>query len=510
MGESHEALFKRYQDTTVLTQSEKYAFWTIPTIFTRDNADGNRVTLQRDYQSKGAILVNSLASKWAVSMFPIGQSFFALEDTAEMAEVATSMGIVSKGVKTWFREMELEANKRLFSRDGYSKLYHLLKLLVVTGNALLVRDGADGRFNVFSVRDYVVKRSGSGKVMCVVLRERLARIEVPAGVLPEGTDADPYSDVQMFTKIARESRENGDVFVVSQQVGGKDVGEPSVYPELLCPYIPVVWNLVSGEHYGRGHVEDYAPDFARLSELSQALTLYEIEALRFVNMVPPDSGVDVDSLNEAGTGEYVAGRANDIGAYEGGEYQKMQAVSNDIASIMQGLAQAFMWSGSVRDAERVTAEEIRMNAREAESIFGGNYSAVVESIHYPLAHVLLNEVNPGVGVALTLGMMRLSMVVGTAALNRSNVLSALAQATNDINLILPVLAQATKRTNPDLVIDAVLNAHGVPGSLLFYTEQQLKEKQAAEDQATAEVSAQQLAAGAANPALLSEQLGKTM
>lgn len=507
MVETHEALFKRYQDTTVLSQSEKYAFWTIPTIFTREHTD-TRITLQRDYQGKGALLVNSLASKWAMSLFPIGQSFFRLQDTKEVAAIATNMGIAAPGLDTWMRELEVEANKRMFSKDGYSKLFHMLKLLIVTGNALIVRGKKDQRFSVFSVRDYTVKRAGSGKVMCIVLRERLAASEVPAGILPEGTGRDPYSDVQMFTKIARETREHGDVFVVTQEIDNKPVGEPSEYPEMLCPYIPVVWNLVSGEHYGRGHVEDYAPDFARMSELSQALTLYEVEALRFVNMVPPESGVDVDELNDASTGDFVAGRNGDVGTYEGGSFQKMQAVSSDISSIFQGLSYAFMYTGNVRDAERVTAEEIRQNAREIESLFGGNYSAVVESIHYPLAHILLNEVDPRIGVALTLGVMQLSMLVGTAALNRSNVLQALAQACLDINQILPVLAQATRRTNPDLVVDMILNAHGVPGSSLFYTEEQLKAQQKAQEQANAQVSAQALAAGAADPALLAQQLGQ--
>lgn len=508
MNESHESTFKRYQDDTVLLQSERYAFWTIPTVFTRENTDGSRITLQRDYQSKGAMLVNSLASKWAMSMFPIGTSFFALQDTPEMAEVGAKLSVTADSVNSWLRGLELEANKRLFLRDGYSKLFHLMKLLIVTGNALLYRNSADGRFSVFSVRDYVVKRTGSGKVMCIVLRERIARQEVPAGILDASDAADPYSDVQLFTKIARETREAGDVFVVTQEINNKTIGNAAIYPEMLCPYIPVVWNLASGEHYGRGHVEDYAGDFAKMSELNQALTLYEVESLRFVNMVPPSSGSDIDELNAAETGEYVAGNANDIGAYEGGEFQKIQAISADLASVFSDLARAFMYTGNVRDAERVTAEEIRMLAREVESTFGGNYSAVVESIHYPLAHVLLEEVDPQLGFAVRTGVLTLSMKVGTAALNRANALQALSMAVNDMNLILPVLSQATKRTNPDSVIDLILNAHGVDPSTLFYTEDQLKKKAEAE-QAAAAAPASGIAADAANTALLSDQLGRT-
>ncbi|MEO9300019.1 portal protein, partial [Devosia alba] len=129
-----------------------------------------------------------------------------------------------------------------------------------------------------------------------------------------------------------------------------------------------------------GLVEDYAGEFARLSELSKALTLYEVEAMRFVNMSNSASGVDIDAFNEAAVGDIIQTNAPagttgpGIWAYEGGVYQKIQVMQAEIASIEQRLARAFMYGGNTRDAERVTAYEIRQNAQEAQEALGDAYS----------------------------------------------------------------------------------------------------------------------------------------
>ena len=70
-------LFLADQDAGVLDASEKFAEWTLPTIFTRElYTDGKRMQLSRDYQSTGAQLVNTAATKIVGALFPQGTSFF--------------------------------------------------------------------------------------------------------------------------------------------------------------------------------------------------------------------------------------------------------------------------------------------------------------------------------------------------------------------------------------------------------------------------------------------------
>ncbi|QXV72172.1 head-to-tail connector protein [Vibrio phage vB_VpP_DE10] len=505
--ETHEALFAKYEDSEVTLSSERYAFWTVPTVFTRENKDGERVSLQRDFQSHGAMLVNNLASKLTRTLFPTGMSFFRISDTDKMREIIAQLGNDNAQLSAVFTGIEREAMTLLTTHAGFAQLTHLMKLLIITGNALLYRDPLTGRMTVYSVRDYVVRRDGASRVLCTILRERIPIQDVPEEFRPTGY-TDPTTDVWLYTKIQRETRDAGDVFVITQQIDGKPVGTLSVYPEKLCPYIPAVWNLVSGEHYGRGHVEDHAGAFARVSELTQALTLYEIEAMRVVNLVSPKSTADVDALNDAETGEYVAGDGEGIKAHEAGEARKIAEVVNDLQMVLAELARAFMYTGNVRDAERVTAEEIKNNVREAEENMGGIYATLAEILHIPLAHILTVEARPELLALLQANAVSLDIQVGTAAINRSIVVQRLGLVANDINLILPVLAQATKRTNPDRVIDLILAGHGVDPTEIFYTEQELQQLQAAEE-AAAQAPASGMALDAGSAALLSEQQGLT-
>ena len=74
--DSFSALYLKYQDGRLLTKWQNYALWTIPSIFPDINSGkdttllGN-APLEHDYQSIGALLVNSLSSKMTNILFPI-------------------------------------------------------------------------------------------------------------------------------------------------------------------------------------------------------------------------------------------------------------------------------------------------------------------------------------------------------------------------------------------------------------------------------------------------------
>jgi len=127
----------------------------------------------------------------------------------------------------------------------------------------------------------------------------------------------------------------------------------SSYPEHLCPYVVSAWNVPDGEHYGRGYVEEYSGAFAKLSLLSEQLGLYELESLNVLNLVDESAGAVVDDYKEADTGDYVPGKAGAITAYERGDYNKIVATNNSLQSIVMLLNRAFMFTGQMRDAERV-------------------------------------------------------------------------------------------------------------------------------------------------------------
>ncbi|MGD7155244.1 hypothetical protein, partial [Ralstonia pseudosolanacearum] len=172
-------------------------------------------------------------------------------------------------------------------------------------------------------------------------------------------------------------------------------------------------------------------------------------------------------------------------------------------------------TGNTRDAERVTAEEIRANISEANQTLGGVYANLSEVLHLHLAHILVVEEEPQMLQLLMVQGVKLDVSVGLASLNRQANVEKLQYLANAIQLVIPALTQSSPRFNPDLVIDALCQGYGIDREALSYTDEQLKQLQQQQD-----ASAQQSmlnAQGAANgqgadpqlAALNSQQLGLT-
>lgn len=513
--ETLEALFNNLQDPTLITAAEQFAQWTLPTVFTKDTSgmDGKRSSLVRDYQSYGALLLNNAAAKVTQALFPENLSFFRMEDTVGMQELIGGLASDDSPIQSVFSNLETRACRRVFLNAGYAAKNYATKLLLVTGNALEFRDPITQKSFVYNIRQYAVKRDGSGTVLQIVIKERVAWVDLPEEFRAayNNADKDPYSDVTLYTGIQRTVTGNNNAsYKVHQEVDGKRVGKESVYPEMLCPYIVLTWNLVNGENYGRGLVEDYAGSLARLSELSKALTLYEVEAMRLLHLVNTSAGVDVDTLQDSVAGEFIQGSSTTgdpgITAYDPGDYNKMIAIQKDIMQLFGDLARAFMYTGNTRDAERVTATEIRQNIQEAQSTLGDAYSNLAEVWHQRLAYLLLVEEEPRLLPPLMANDLRLDIVVGTAALNRSAQVDKLLEATLMIQQILPVLVQASRRFNGDAIIDTIFAGYGIDRSLMSYTKEQLQKMEQQQQQIQQQQTAQ-LQAASNNPELAAETLG---
>ena len=107
---------------------------------------------------------------------------------------------------------------------------------------------------------------------------------------------------------------------------------------------------------------------------------------------------------------------------KGGDAAKIQQLASSIQTIFQRLSMAFMYQGNTRDAERVTAEELQMNAREAESALGGVYSQLSQGIHLP--YLLTHEVDSTFITAVIAGYNP-KVITGLPALGRSTVVTTL-------------------------------------------------------------------------------------
>lgn len=494
---THKALFGRYTDSTVLEKCRRYAHWTLPQLMADVSlaARGNTVILERDYQEIGALLVNNLASKLAGLLFPNSRPFYKIKLSKELKKHAVSKGVPEEELAGNLAKLEMESCQQLFLNGSYEQLVTACKHLIITGNVLLFRDSKARKTIAYGVTSHVVKRDGRGNLLDCILREFTDYAALPQqvqSVLAYNApgryrlDDDCEKPVELYTRIKREQDMNGKaIYVVSQEADNVPVGESGSYPEHLCPWQAVPWSLIAGESYGRGLVEDYAGGFAKLSDQSEAAALYGIEACKLVNLVTPGMGADVDELQGAETGEYVQGSKESVIAHEGGDAQKMQQMEAGIEATFGRLARAFMYKANTRNAERVTAFEIKQDALEAEATLGGTYSSLSATMQVPNAHILLTEIDAGMMEGVINGSVTLDIEAGIQALGRQADVQNLASAAQDAAAIVPVFAQLSNRIDKDKLLDVIFAGQSVDTSTIYKSKDQMAKEAAASQQEAA-------------------------
>lgn len=487
MKKTAAQLWTDYRDTAVIAKCEKFAFYTLPGQFVDPLV--KQQSVQHDFQSVGGLLTNNLSSKLTRGLFPPGIPFFKSALTKELQEAAQRSGKSAQEVENALNRVDQQAAEKLFLNAATAQLTAVIKLLIITGNALLYRDPKTGEITVWNLHSYVVRRTANGKWRCVVLKQTFPLDELPDAIRNDYIAKKPgaadrlHSQIDLYTKIEVQPGALNARAVVTTEIDGIRVGPESSYPQHLCPWVVPTWNLSSGEHYGRGLVEDFTGDFSKLSLMSEQLGLYELESLSILNLVDEAAGGVVDEYQEADTGEFVRGKTAGITSYERGDYNKINAVNNGLMALIQRLSQAFMYTANTRQAERVTAEEIRNTASEADQNLGGVYSLLAEVLQTPLAYLCMQDVSDDILVGLVNKSIRPTILTGVAALTRAIAVQNLLEFTQEAAVIVPALVQLDTRVDKNKLLDLLYNAKNIDTQAIMKDADQLAAEARAAKQA---------------------------
>lgn len=394
----------------LLTRSEQYAAWTLPVVFPPESFGSlHDTTLSND--SLGARGVNSMANKVVTTLFRMQGTFFRLrldEDQREQLNALSKdskkadIGDALNKIEDVFNSTERKAMDRLNMVQFRDKAVDIAKLLLVTGNALQYTP-EDGPVQVYSVRDYCVVRDAAGTVIEIVTRDQKAFETFSPEVQMQLRNTRQYqvqsnqyedrSPVTIYTQI--KLKDHGK-FRVKQAADLVDLsfGEHEVlYPKETLPWLPLTWNLSRGQDYGTGLVQDYAGAFHSIEVLTQNILNIAGIMGDIKWLVNPSSLIDVETLNRSPSGSYHSGKEGDITTPQMNKHADASFIQANIDKYTQQVSQAFMLNtGMVRDAERVTAEEIRMIAQELENAHGGVYSRLAHQWQTPLANILLDQI----------------------------------------------------------------------------------------------------------------------
>jgi hypothetical protein len=380
---------------------------TIPSLLPPEGHPGS-TALYRPFQSTGADGVNNLAAKLLMTLFPPGAPFFRLsiddfvvEELQQGSSNEDARGefekVLGKIEKSVVRRMEAKGARKV----NFEAILHL----IVAGNGLQYVK-KDGGLKFFPIDRYVVSRDLDDNVLEIVVKECIARDALPA-LIREVVDRHSKSsgsapstsaqrDVEVYTWVQRDADGDGS-WKVHQEVCGEVVpGSDGTYPKDTSAWIPLRWTKIAGEAYGRGRCEEYLGDLYSLDAITKAIVQFAAAASKVLCLVDESGTTDKQEVAEAESGAVIDGDARNISFLQLDKQQDFQVAHSVAAETTSRLDRGFLSAASIqRNAERVTAEEIRLMAGELEQGLGGTYSVLGEEWQRPLVarelHILSQD-----------------------------------------------------------------------------------------------------------------------
>jgi hypothetical protein len=407
-----------------LTRARDAARLTLPTLMVDEGHNGAS-PLPTPYQSVGARGVNNLASALLLSLLPPNSPFFRLViDQSALNEIESESG--GSNLKTEMEEALSKIERSVLAEIETQALrvhvFEALRHLIVTGNVLLhLPEG--GGMRAIHLDRFVVKRGPMGEVIKVVVKECLSPESLPpeAQVLVSQTvDIGSKESVDLYTCVKTVAGEKIQVF---QEIGGQVVpGSEGLFKKNQSPYIVLRMNRSEGEDYGRGYVEQYLGDLTSLESLMQSVVEASAAAAKVLFLVAPNGVTRARSIAEAPNGAIVEGSANDVSVLQLNKAADLSIAYQTIQTVSDRLSYAFLLTdNAIRNAERVTAAEVRLVTQSIERQLGGIYSVLSQEFQLPLVQRLMDQMTRDKRLPkLPSELIRPAIITGIEALGRGN------------------------------------------------------------------------------------------
>ncbi len=466
-----EAERKPYTD-----RAEKCAELTIPMAFPKAS-DTSSTKYATPYQSIGARGINNLTSKLMLALFPPNAPFFRLSLGDDIQQ---ALGDDAQTQQQWeevLGKIERKIYNYMETHQMRTTMNEAMTQLVLAGNVLLFLPPKEGGMKLYRLSNYVLSRDGIGSTVEIVTKESIAYGALPpeAQSCIEGGDIEPQKPFDVYTHTYLD----GDAYQSYQEISDKIIqGTAQTYPKDATPWIPLRLRKMDGESYGRSFVDEYLGDLKTLEALSKAVAEVAAVASNILFIVNPNSITRISELQKAKAGDFVRGRLEDIQALQINKTSDLQITTAAIQNIEARLSYAFLLNSAVqRNAERVTAEEIRYVARELEDTVGNIYSILAQELQLPLVKRFMNQMaSMGAIPDLPQGAKGIEpcITTGIEALGRGHDLTKLDTFIRYAQVFPEAFQNAVKQTE---ILGQIATALGLDASSVVKTQQEIEEEQ---------------------------------
>ena len=258
---------------------------------------------------------------------------------------------------------------------------------------------------------------------------------------------------------------------------------------------------IDGEDYGRGYVEEFLGDLKSLEGLSQALVESAAASSKVVFMVRPNSVTKKRDLALTRNGDIITGSEEDVSVLQAQKQYDLQVVERSIAKLEERMSYAFLLHTAIqRDAERVTAQEIRYMAEQLETAMGGVYSLLSQEFQLPLVKILMKRMQESKEIPpLPKNSVKPTIITGIEALGRGNDLQKLREFVAELGNLAQMNPQVVQSLNPDDLIKRIATSLGIEMEGLIKTQEQMAAEQQAQQEQMQQQQMMQMAEKAVAP-----------
>lgn len=465
------------KDKGLMERLRRYASLTIPSLLLPENIVHESTDQTHDYQSLGAQASNHITNKLMLAMFAPSRPIFRMQFGSKSKAELEQAGVDELDAQEGLAEAERTSQRKLDALGQRPKLYQIIRHLVVLGNVLMKLEKENIR--VYGIEQYCVKRTQRGKMHTVVIREH---------ILFDELDDDAQAAVLASNqhKYDMDSMVCHYIVVCKSGLGYKsyqavdDVRLPVEFDEQWgteaeCPYHALTWGLSDKADYGTGLVEEYSGDLEALSILAEGVVDGAVLASEIRYAVDPTGQTQAQDFNQTKNGDAFPGRKEDINVIQATTAQAVKIASDVADKWEQRIGRGFLMGSAVtRNAERVTAEEIRLTAQELETALGGVYSSLGVALQRPIALWLLGQTK----ISLKGTDIEIEIITGLEALSRGGDLDALRLALRDAAELAALPPALLSRLKLDAVFLAIGQGHGINFRKFVMTEAEFKKAMA--------------------------------
>ena len=431
-----------------LERYRTYAENTIPSLLPREGHDQTE-EFNHPFSSVQARGITGMASKMLGAMLPLNDMpFFQLGLKSGRNQTVEE--------REYLEDIARRVHKKLTSKNLRDALFQTLKYLITVGNCLVTLED-DFKVRLTRLDHYVTVRNILGDVTEIIYLDFKFKDDVvDPYILGMGgfSSRNSYPFDVFYNQIKWDEDKQVWNFVKENDQG--DVLETGTYERFAMPFVPARWNIVPGEHYGRSYVEEIYGDIITLEAYTEALTETLSASATWWPAVNPYGSTDLNDVAGRPNGSWLAATPNDVFVLSPANTMRssVQAAFEAVESMRRSVSTAFLDSqGQVRQAERVTAAEIRMLGQELEQVLGGAFSAIANELFVPLVrrtlYLMIEEGELDERITSSLfdddeGIFEIDIITGLQALSRDNDLVKLMQMGDMMRNLPPEAAQSFK------------------------------------------------------------------